>query len=232
MCYYCPKLVTSLANNSTNKLKLHEEWSRHWNLSKPFLVQKTPTLDVLFLEKMKLHPTVHVIVMRHPFAWMESFQPTVWLRAWSYILELLSNSTIQSFVVVNYEALVLHRPQVETKVAAFIRQECERQASDSSDTADYDNSVDSSRRLELHEHVENTTQYLASPKMVLRYNNCLRNDECKAIMADAEPFLREIGYNWNPEVPFQLPNNDSHLLYTPNRPPPKALVQQMKQLLP
>ena len=33
-----------------------------------FLLQKTPTLDVLFLERTKVMPTLYVIIIRHPMA--------------------------------------------------------------------------------------------------------------------------------------------------------------------
>jgi len=96
-------------------------------------------MDVLFLETMKLHPTVHVIVMRHPFAWYwpfdtldaalvekPTFQPTIWLNVWTHILEQLSNKSIESFAVVNYEALIQNRTKVSEKLANVIQSECLR----------------------------------------------------------------------------------------------------------
>ena len=51
--YYCSALLP-IANQNSNKKKLFEEWSKYWDMSKTFLIQKTPTMDVLFLEKMKV----------------------------------------------------------------------------------------------------------------------------------------------------------------------------------
>jgi hypothetical protein len=45
---------------------LHNQWSKYWNTSATFLLQKTPTLDVHFLELTKVMPTLHVLVIRHP----------------------------------------------------------------------------------------------------------------------------------------------------------------------
>lgn len=67
--YYCPELVPMMANETNAKERLHEQWSRFWNMSKPFLIQKTPSMDVLLFERLKIYPTMHLIVMRHPFAW-------------------------------------------------------------------------------------------------------------------------------------------------------------------
>ena len=57
--YYCPTLVQEItsasgSNNNQKKSKqqqqlLAEQWSQHWNMSKPVLIQKTPSFDVLFL---------------------------------------------------------------------------------------------------------------------------------------------------------------------------------------
>ena len=45
---------------------LMKQWYRYWDTSATFLLQKTPLLDVHFIEKTKLIPTLHVIVVRHP----------------------------------------------------------------------------------------------------------------------------------------------------------------------
>lgn len=58
-----------LDDDNINKLlgkALFQQWSRYWDTSATFLLQKSPTLDVLFLEKTKIMPTLHVMVVRHP----------------------------------------------------------------------------------------------------------------------------------------------------------------------
>lgn len=46
--------------------ELFQQWSRYWDTSATFLLQKSPMLDLLFLEKTRILPTLHVIVVRHP----------------------------------------------------------------------------------------------------------------------------------------------------------------------
>lgn len=45
---------------------LLKEWLPYWDDSATFLIQKSPTLDISFLERVKVLPTFHVIVIRHP----------------------------------------------------------------------------------------------------------------------------------------------------------------------
>ena len=45
---------------------LLQQWLPYWDRSATFLLQKSPTLDVLFLERVKVLPTLHVIIVRHP----------------------------------------------------------------------------------------------------------------------------------------------------------------------
>lgn len=54
------------SNNRQIGTILMKQWYRYWDTSSKFLLQKTPLLDVHFLEKTKLIPTLHVIVVRHP----------------------------------------------------------------------------------------------------------------------------------------------------------------------
>ncbi len=45
---------------------LFQQWSQYWDTSATFLLQKSPMIDLLFFEKIKVLPTLHVIVVRHP----------------------------------------------------------------------------------------------------------------------------------------------------------------------
>lgn len=232
-CYYCPQLLT-LANNPSNKVQLHQEWSKYWNTTKPFLLQKTPTLDVLFLDRMKLHPTMHVLVMRHPFSWKETFLPTVWLNVWTHVLEQLANGMIESFAIVQYETLVQNREIAAAELSKLIQGECNIELPTS---ARHDDSVlsspDVTRRLEFHNNIDNEMQYIAAPTIVQRYKKCLAHTQCKALMDDAEPLIQELGYSWNPEISLCQPkkNDDSMLLYTSHHLPTKELVKRMKKVV-
>mmetsp|Transcript_10332 Transcript_10332/g.18652 ORF Transcript_10332/g.18652 Transcript_10332/m.18652 type:complete len:339 (-) Transcript_10332:745-1761(-) len=56
----------SHTNNKKIGNILLQQWLLYWDRSATFLLQKTPTLDVLFLERVKVLPTLHVIIVRHP----------------------------------------------------------------------------------------------------------------------------------------------------------------------
>ena len=43
-----------------------QQWGPFWDTSAKFLIQKTPSLDVLFFERIKVMPTLHVVILRHP----------------------------------------------------------------------------------------------------------------------------------------------------------------------
>ena len=109
--YYCPDLLEIAATQTNASETLLEEWSRYWNMTKPYLIQKTPTLDVLFLERMKTYQTVHAIVMRHPFLWRPNVRARntaflrlrIWLDIWAHTLNLLSEHQVEYFAVVQYE---------------------------------------------------------------------------------------------------------------------------------
>ena len=230
--YYCPKLQ-SMANE-TAKTQLMAEWSRYWNMTKPFLIQKTPTLDLLYLERMKLHRTVHVLVMRHPFAWDSELRhfylpfirspfwhPTVWLDIWTHVLDQLANGNIESFAVVTYETLIRNQAAVSAELAELIRDECGMKASLPQ--------VQSSSRRRLHLHTElDSSQYLVPDvRTVNAYNKCQTNAKCKTLLVDTASVLAELGYKWDPEAPFE-PKDDSLLMFSSRSPPPIELVEKMK----
>ena len=43
--YYCPELVETIPQKPGSKEELWKSWSQHWNMSQPFLIQKTTSLD-------------------------------------------------------------------------------------------------------------------------------------------------------------------------------------------
>lgn len=53
---------------------LFGQWSQYWNMSATFLLQKTPLLDVLFLERVKIIPTLHLFIVRHPMSFFHMKQ--------------------------------------------------------------------------------------------------------------------------------------------------------------
>ena len=82
---------------------LFREWSRYFNTSAEFLIQKTPTLDVQFLESVKVMPTLHVIIVRHPMAFkymrqekrVAHWRPFSWLDSVAHVLGALAEGEVQ-----------------------------------------------------------------------------------------------------------------------------------------
>ena len=126
-------------------------------MSKYFLIQKTPTLDVILLERMKLGPIFHVVFVRHPFlnVWSSVLQGfKYWLNVWYHVLQEQEQSISFQSAVVNYEALVLDHSEVAAELGLSIREGCRR--------LDEKNT----QRLELQQNVTNLAEYL-KPKEVM-----------------------------------------------------------------
>jgi hypothetical protein len=62
---------------------------------------------------------------------------------------------------------------------------------------------------------------------------CKQDKTCQRFMDEAEPVMAQLGYNWNANASFVAePSimNDSKLLFTPSKLPPKDLVKQIRDL--
>ena len=124
-----------------NKEKLKHQWMNHVkDLNNPIIVQKTPSFDVIFLEKM-FENSAHALIMRHPYYWScggfpccknpwDCFQ--TWKRIWKKTFKTLTN--INKYVIIQYEALP--------------------------DTIDWQPCPSKGRRLEFHGQTIDTKKYL------------------------------------------------------------------------
>ena len=107
------------------------QWSRYWNVtsSTKFLLQKTPTLDVQFLESTKILPTLHVIIVRHPMAsnsWSVPSMGPAWAMSYHHVLKLLNEGKVEWYAVVTYEALLQYRDVVVEELMEVVRSGMER----------------------------------------------------------------------------------------------------------
>jgi hypothetical protein len=234
--YYCPSLLP-IAKQKDRSQKLKIQWSSYWNMSKPFLIQKTPTFDVLFLEKIKFYKTVHAIVMRHPFACqpeirkpnhvnMGFFAASVWLLNWAHILEIVASGQVKSFAIVRFETLVPRHDEVSKELSNLIQNECGFIPVDPIDSS-------TRRRLHLHDGKANASAYLMGRSQKRFSELCKQDKTCQRFMDEAEPVMAQLGYNWNANASFVAePSimNDSKLLFTPSKLPPKDLVKQIRDL--
>ena len=97
------------------------QWSKYWDMSATFLLQKTPTLDVVFLERVKVMPTLHLIIVRHPmtFKYMHmrtrkngidpNWRPFNWLESWAHVFSALAEGKVEWYAVVSYDVSNTHR---------------------------------------------------------------------------------------------------------------------------
>jgi len=230
--YYCPKLLQTTVNDK-NKAALFEEWSKYWDLNKPFLLQKTPMLDVLLLERLKVTPMFHAIVMRHPLNWHSgekgghyiSFTPylllVTWLETWSNTLEQLSNGNIDDFVVVNFEMLLLSPDIVTKKIRDLVTVTCFSQI----------------RRLRKLYYYGQEAWYAEKNDSSLmqldeieedRWHECQNSVDCKELMSKMTPIISQLGYTWDKKKYYS--RRDRDILFSPKTRPSAELVQSMKKL--
>jgi len=224
MLYYCPNIIQQTVN-PINKMILFNEWSRFWDLNKPYLIQQTSTFDILLLEKLKLVPTFHVIIMTHPFRWehkdnhhMDKLSLLfVWLDVWTHTFEALQQ--IQSFAVINYEMLL----------------------SSSSNNTSYDlhTSIENScfpdtPSEQLQPYQQNVLDAKQGDTEVFLWEFCAQDNECRSLMDDLTPIISQFGYSWNSTNPFSpsyVESSTSNLLFSPNNLPTTQLLQEMKALV-
>ena len=156
-----------------------------------YLIQKTPDMIISLLERLKLHPTTHVIVMRHPFAWnwpfttldatlveKVDFQPIVWLHVWTYVLDLVNKEMIESFAIVNYEMLISRKEAVTDELVDLINRGCGIDVNVKKQTKATDSNF-ARRRLELHTNKFDASMYLAESKIVKAFTKCDRDVKCR-----------------------------------------------------
>jgi len=182
-------------DNSQSKLELgnvlFNEWSPYWNMSATFLIQKTPTLDVHFLERTKVLPTLHVMIIRHP---MTSNSPgrkwmgLGWLDAWAHTLEVLASGEIEWYAVVPYEALVQYHEVVVREMLEVLRSGILRLGDDfqingrAALTKPLETCGSNNRRLELH--ASNSTVTFLTPKSasISLWKTCNTDQKCNTFL--------------------------------------------------
>jgi len=218
-------------------------------MSKPFLIQKTPTFDVQFLEEMKTVATVHTIIIRHPLEWYHRSLKNgddldrlyVWLQVWAHTLDVLRNGTVESFVVVNYEALVEYRDDISTTLAAQIKQDC-LVSSEQVLTSSPNKSGRGRRRLNLHQ-AQDPFKYLALSDTALKVQGkCRMDEQCQSFMEDLAPVMETFGYKWVDDdiekgegsnrgfMPQRLDSSKIIFSSASNTLPSADIVEEMKRL--
>jgi len=239
--YYCPEALDFVINNasekniytaiSDSKKTLFREWSRYWDLSKTFVIQKTPTFDVLLLESLKIVPTFQAIIMRHPLLargqGLRAFElPLIWLDTWTHTLEQILEGKIESFAVVNYEMLLLEKDDLSQELSTIIKNSCPYQE----DERRY------FRRLNFREK-EFTPDFTFDNLSYLEkhfWKSCSIRGDCVKAMNEMKPIMYEFGYIWNMEKYFEpkkVESGGSKILFSAQKLPSSQLVKNMRKLV-
>jgi hypothetical protein len=102
--------------NDANRRRLYEDWSRHWDLSRPVLLEKSPPNMLLtrFLQAMFPDTSSFLLVVRHPIAVSAATQkwsntrPDQLLAHWTAAHRTLRGDlpALQRALIVRYERLV------------------------------------------------------------------------------------------------------------------------------
>eukprot|EP00956_Cyclotella_meneghiniana_P006717 scaffold8949_cov75-Cyclotella_meneghiniana.AAC.2 len=178
---------------------LQNQWSPYWNMSATYLLQKTPTLDVHFLERTKVLPTLHVIILRHPMTsnsrghkWMG----LGWLDAWTHTLKVLASGEIEWYAVVTYEALVQYHEVVVKELLEVLRSGMRRLGDDfqiDALTKPLETCGSNNRRLELHASKSTVTYLTPKSKSISYWKTCNTDQKCntflKQLTSDIFPSL-------------------------------------------
>jgi hypothetical protein len=120
--------VSRLATGA-NAGKLFLEWSRYWDLSKPYLLEKSPPnlIRTRFLQAM-FPPSYFIVLMRHPIAvayatqkWSKSSLESL-VRHWITCHEIFERDRIylKNVLVLKYEAFVRDPAQTLASICSFL----------------------------------------------------------------------------------------------------------------
>ena len=217
---------------------LHNQWSTYWNTSSTFLLQKTPTLDVFFLELTKVLPTFHVLIIRHPMtsnSWGSKLMGLGWLDAWSHTLEILASGKIEWYAVVTYEALVQYHDIVVNELMEVIQSGRNRYGDETSNDRRALETIDGimqspkqriRRHLELHASNSTLAYLKPKPKSIALWKSCNAFHSCRAFLqkltSDILPYLGYI------DATNEAGNDRNNLTDTPG---PKGVSTEFGHVL-
>ena len=188
-------------NNSTTHVGniLLNEWLPFWNASATFLIQKTPLLDVKFHEVVKILPTLHVIIVRHPMtsnAFRSTWMGLMWLDAFSHTFDLLAKNEIEWYAVVTYESLINYHDKVVDELMEVVRSGMRRYGS----KLLVDNDEKLRRKLHLHDSKGPLSYLVPKDKSISVWRTCLREPVCQSLLeeltADVLPYFGFVNMNW------------------------------------
>lgn len=191
--YYCPKLAELIDDKRSDLL--FEQWSQYWDIEATFLVQKTPTFDLVLLEGLSKYQPVHLTVMSHPFAWRSAvfnFAPIellhTWLKTWGHVLEILHSSSIKHYAVVKFENILLDTEGIVEQINNFL-------SNVANSTLESTQFHRHSRRGLNEFHGHQISKSRKDSKLTTNMNKCLANVFCHEAFLNASSCVSLFGYN-------------------------------------
>mmetsp|Transcript_30374 Transcript_30374/g.64057 ORF Transcript_30374/g.64057 Transcript_30374/m.64057 type:complete len:526 (+) Transcript_30374:216-1793(+) len=205
--------MCTMADETQASNSLFHDWSHFWaNPNAPVLMQKSPTLDVQLLERLKVLPTFHAIIVRHPMMIAPDWDgmtadPMNWLSSWTHVLDGLAEEQVDWYAVVTYEALVQYRDRVVEELAEVLRSGMTRHGIELGDKMSREinegvaralRSVDqdkrtANRRLHLHNSDKDYLKPIES--IIERWNTCLDSADCGNLLRTlSSEILPSFGY--------------------------------------
>ena len=214
-----------ILNNKNIGNSLMKEWYPYWDSSARFLLQKSPSLDVHFLETTKVLPTLHVIIVRHPLtsnSYGQTRMGEFWLSAYQHVFELVEQEKIEWYAILTYEALISYHDQVLDELMEVVHSGMKRYQTSGRNlkrnhATYYDRDTERSglqrrRRLPYHKgNSSSTLSYLTPNQMSSElwekcYSKPLCRNQTDRLIKDI--FLPYLGYEYvdHPNVHELLPS--------------------------
>lgn len=236
--YFCPGLLHGLT--SSKGAQLWADWSARWDLSRELLVQKTPSIDLLLLDRL-LPRSHHLVVLRHPFGHRTSKGPLcdtalcrleTWLAAWAYVLRQLH--ALERYAVVRFESAVLKPTQFKHLLQAWLHQPWPGSVAGGTPVAEgVDHGRHPGRRLMMHE-VDASGNATLNTSLVWELplqgaHDCLyENHEplkqpshCALLAERAKSVVASLGYNL---LQPRRSNVSRAIVFSPATPAPKDMI--------
>ena len=156
-----------------------------------------PLNRIQLLERLKILPSLHVIVVRHPMSYArmhaqigaELYQPYNWLDSWNHVLTGLSD--VEWYAVITYEALVLYHDQVVRELVEVVRSGMARYSGTSHASAETGR-----RKLHLHRTKDDPAIYLdLGATVTSNWETCRHDKKClRTLQSMTDEVLPHFGY--------------------------------------
>lgn len=159
-----------------------------------FLIQKTPSLDLLFFERTKILPTLHVVIVRHPLvsnALRFPMMQQVWLVAYNHVFKLLNQDMIDWYAVVSYESLIQYNDAVVQELIEVVRSGMRRYSDERRTLGKRENNLKSKsseqrstqRRLHMRKRDKSQKGSFLIPKETSWkiWKECLKKRKCQQL---------------------------------------------------